>query len=338
MGSVLVTGGAGYVGSHVVRRLRAEGRPVIVMDDLTEGHRAAVRDTRLVEADFGDRLALDELLGGGKVSFVVHMAASCLVGESMSDPAKYYANNVVRSLTLLEAAVRHGVLGIVFSSSAAVYGEPRRAPIREDHPLEPTNAYGETKLAFERALRWFHAAHGIRSVSLRYFNAAGAHPDGDLGEDHAPESHLLPNLLRGVLAEGTDPVPVFGTDYPTPDGTCVRDYVHVCDLADAHVLALAALDAGRLAHRALNLGNGAGFSVREVVASVGRVTGSLPATLDSPRRPGDPATLVASSDEAREVLGWSPRFPDLDGIVRTAWAWHRSHPGGYGDRTVPGGG
>jgi UDP-glucose 4-epimerase len=332
MGHVLVTGGAGYVGSHIVRRLRAEGRPVVVMDDLTEGHRAAAGDARLVEADFGDRLALDEMLGRGKVSFVVHMAASCLVGESMSDPAKYYANNVVRSLTLLDAAVRHGVRGIVFSSSAAVYGEPRQVPIREDHPLDPTNAYGETKLAFERALRWFHAAHGIRSASLRYFNAAGAHPDGDLGEDHAPESHLLPNLLRGVLADGADPVPVFGTDYPTPDGTCVRDYVHVCDLAEAHLLALAALDEGKLECEAFNLGNGAGFSVREVVASVGRVTGSLPSTVDAPRREGDPATLVASSEKARAVLGWSPRFPGLDEIVGTAWAWHRSHPSGYGDR------
>ncbi len=337
MGSVLVTGGAGYIGSHIVRRLRADGRDVVVLDDLTEGHRAALGDTRVIEADFGDRLVLDELLDRSRVDWVIHMAAHCQVGESVLAPGKYYANNLVRSLTLLEAVARHSVRGIVFSSTAAVYGEPREVPIGEDHPLAPTNPYGETKLAFERALHWFHGAHQTRSVSLRYFNAAGAHPDMDLGEDHEPESHLIPNLLRGALA-GKDaaPVPIFGSDYPTKDGTCVRDYVHVCDLADAHVAALSLLEAGAVTTQAYNLGNGEGFSVLDVVDAVARIAGARPKTVAAPRRAGDPATLVASSAKARAALGWTPRFPTIDAIVRTAWDWHRKHPDGYGDRPLRG--
>lgn len=331
MSTILVTGGAGYIGSHIVRRLREVGRDVLVLDDLSEGHRRALGDAPLVVGDFGDRTALDPLLGSGEVRFVVHMAASCLVGESVRQPGKYYANNFAKSLTLLEAMTRHGVQGIVFSSSAAVYGEPTSTPIIEEQPPLPTNPYGETKLAFERALGWFGGAHGIRHVSLRYFNAAGAHPDGDLGEDHEPESHLLPNLLRGLLGGGAV-TPIFGSDYPTPDGTCVRDYVHVLDLAEAHVLALRALEAGGLRAGVFNLGNGAGFSVREVVDAVERVTGSRPPTDLAPRREGDPAVLVASSQRARRDLGWEPRHSALDTIVESAWRWHREHPRGYADR------
>jgi UDP-glucose 4-epimerase len=258
------------------------------------------------------------------------MAAFCEVGQSMADPAAYYANNVTRSLALLEAARRHGVRGIVFSSTAAVYGEPQETPIREEHPLRPTNPYGETKLAFERALAWYGRAYGMRHVSLRYFNAAGAHPSGEIGEDHARETHLIPRLLRAVLARDARATPIFGSDYPTRDGTCVRDYVHVADLAQAHVQAVEALRRGSIEGESLNLGNGTGFTVREVIDAVARATGTTPPTRPAPRRAGDPATLVASSERARERLGWTPRYPELDTIVSTAWNWHRRHPRGYG--------
>jgi UDP-glucose 4-epimerase len=328
MADILVTGGAGYVGCHIVRELVERGESVIVLDDLSQGHREAVEGARLVEADFGDPATLDALMSQGAVEFVAHMAAFCEVGESMSAPAAYYANNLTSSLALLDAARRHGVRGIVFSSSAAVYGEPNEVPIPEDHPPRPTNPYGETKLAFERALAWYHRAYGIRSASLRYFNAAGAHPSGDIGEDHAIETHLIPRLLRAA-AEGGESTPIFGNDYPVRDGTCVRDYVHVVDLARAHVGAIAALRQGSLEAEALNLGNGAGFTVREVVDAIGSVVGRQPATHDAPRRPGDPASLVASSTRARERLGWRPEHPSLEAIVRTAWEWHRRHPRGY---------
>ncbi len=331
MSTILVTGGAGYIGSQIVRRLREERREVLVLDDLSEGHRRAVGDATLVVGDFGDPAILDRVFSGGRVRFVVHMAASSLVGESVKDPGKYYTNNVTRSLALAGAMRRHGVEGIVFSSTAAVYGEPSSIPIVEEHPQVPTNPYGETKVAFERALAWFGRAHGIRHVALRYFNAAGAHPEGDLGEDHEPESHLLPNLLRGLLRPGAK-TPIFGSDYPTQDGTCVRDYVHVSDLADAHVLALRALEEHAIEADAFNLGNGAGFSVREVIDAVERVTGSRPATELAPRREGDPAILVASSERARRHLGWEPRRSSIDEIVRTAWRWHRDHPEGFADR------
>jgi UDP-glucose 4-epimerase len=328
VGVVVVTGGAGYIGSHIVRRLREAGRQVVVVDDLSSGHRAAVAGVPLIVGDFGDRDLLDELFGNHDVGVVVHMAASCLVGESMAHPARYYENNFVRSLRLLEAIRRYEATGIVFSSSAAVYGDPVDVPILESHPTVPTNPYGETKLAFERALGWYHLAYGVRYVSLRYFNAAGAHPDGDLGEDHRPETHLIPRLLRSLL-DGGPPTPLFGDDYPTSDGTCVRDYVHVLDLADAHVLAVDSLERGTIEAESLNLGNGEGFSVLEVVEAVARVTGERPATERAPRRPGDPAILVASSERAARRLGWKPKHSRLDEIVRTAWIWHRSHPSGY---------
>lgn len=331
MRGVLVTGGAGYVGSHIVRRLRASGRDVVVVDNLSEGHRAAAGDVEVVVGDFGDPALLDRVLSTGRIRFVVHMAASCLVGESVQDPSKYYRNNLVRSLQLFDAMARHAVAGIVFSSSAAVYGEPVCVPIDEAHPKLPTNPYGETKLACERALAWYGRAHGTKHVSLRYFNAAGAHPDGDLGEDHAPESHLIPNLLASAAGSGP-PTAIFGSDYPTPDGTCVRDYVHVVDLAQAHVQALGALESGAIEGEAFNLGNGEGFSVRQVVDVVARVTGKRPATIEAPRRDGDPAVLVASSERARRQLGWSPEHGTLEEIVATAWRWHRDHPGGYADR------
>ncbi len=332
MGAVLVTGGAGYIGSHIVRRLLEEGRDVIVLDDLSEGHRAAVADgATLVEGDCGDERLLGEVLAGERVSWIVHMAASSLVGESIEDPAKYYDNNVAKGLALLDGARRAGVAGIVFSSSAAVYGDPADLPITEEQPAAPTNPYGETKIAFERALGWYRRAYGTRYASLRYFNAAGAHPSGGIGEDHARETHLIPRLL-GALLRGGAPVPIFGEDYPTADGTCIRDYVHVVDLAEAHVLALAALESGRIDAGAFNLGNGEGFSVREVVDTVARVTGSQPPTTRAPRRPGDPAILVASSARAAKRLGYRPSIPRLEDIVATAWRWHREHPEGYGDR------
>lgn len=330
MSVVLVTGGAGYIGSHIVRRLREVGREVLVVDDLSEGHRVAVSDAPLVVGDFGDPELLDELFGSHDVGVVVHMAASSLVGESVSHPGRYYENNVVRSLRLLEAVRRYEAGGIVFSSTAAVYGDPVDVPIQESHPTVPANPYGETKLAFERALGWYHLAYGVRYVSLRYFNAAGAHPDGDIGEDHSPETHLIPRLLRSVL-DGGPPTPIYGDDYPTSDGTCVRDYVHVMDLADAHVLALEALERGSAEAESFNLGNGEGFSVLEVVETVSRVTGQRPPTERAPRRPGDPAILVASSERAVRRLGWRPKLPRLEDIVRTAWTWHRDHPGGYGE-------
>lgn len=332
MSRILVTGGAGYIGSHIVRLLVERGRSPLVLDDLSEGHCEALGQVPLVEGDFGDGPLLDRLLAAEKIEWIVHMAAFCEVGQSVADPSAYYANNLTRSLTLLEAARRHEVRGMIFSSTAAVYGEPQSLPIAEDHPKRPTNPYGETKLAFERALGWFQRAYGLSFVALRYFNAAGAHPAGDIGEDHARETHLVPRLLRAVQ-HGADPIPIFGEDYPTPDGTCVRDYVHVGDLAQAHVRAIEGIEGGRIDGAArFNLGNGEGFSVRQVVDTVERVTGRRPPTHPAPRRAGDPATLVASSRKIRATLGWEPEFPSLEDIVRTAWQWHESHPHGYASR------
>lgn len=329
MGKILVTGGAGYIGSHIVRVLSDRGQDIAVVDTLAEGHRAAIGGVRLIESDFADEAMLEAELAGGEIEFIVHMAASCEVGESVENPAKYYTNNLTGSMRLLEAARRHRIRGIVFSSTAATYGEPRQTPITEEHPQLPTNPYGDTKLAFERALDWYHQAYGIRYVALRYFNAAGAHPDGTIGEDHRPESHIVPRLLRGVR-QGQQPTPIFGNDWPTPDGTCVRDYVHVVDLAQAHVLAIDAMRSGDVEAEAFNLGNGEGFSVLQVIDTVGMVTGQRPSTREAPRRPGDPATLVASSDRIRARLGWKPKFPTLEQIVSTAWEWHRTHPDGFG--------
>jgi UDP-glucose 4-epimerase len=331
VGAILVTGGAGYIGSHIVRMLAGAGEDVVVIDNLSKGHRGAIEGIELVEADFGNRARLRELIAARGVEFIVHMAAFCEVGESVERPALYYRNNVSNSLAMIDVARKGGVEGIIFSSSAAVYGEPGETPIGESHPKQPTNPYGDTKLAIERALEWHGAAYGLNHVSLRYFNAAGAHPDGSIGEDHEPESHLIPRLLLAALQK-SDPVPLLGEDYPTADGTCVRDYIHVVDLAEAHVLALLAMRNGDIRAEAFNLGNGKGFSVREVVDAVERVTGRRPPTVSAPRREGDPATLVASSERIGRELGWKPAYPSLERIVQSAWQWHSTHPKGYDDR------
>ncbi|MEG1918100.1 MAG: UDP-glucose 4-epimerase GalE [Oscillospiraceae bacterium] len=326
--SILVLGGAGYIGSHTVYELIAAGREVVVADNLQTGFRAAVHpDAKFYHADLHDRAAMDKIFDAEKIDGVIHFAASSQVGESMVDPLKYYDNNLGGTAALLGAMVAHDVKKIVFSSTAATYGEPERVPILESDPTHPTNCYGETKLAMEHMMDWVSAAHGLRYVALRYFNACGAHPGGAIGEAHNPETHLIPVILQ-VPNGQRDAVAVFGDDYPTPDGTCVRDYIHVTDLAQAHILALDyLLEGGK--NDVFNLGNGVGFSVQQVIETARRATGHpIPATL-SPRRAGDPAQLVASSEKAKRVLGWKPRYDDLETIISTAWAWHRSHPHGY---------
>jgi UDP-glucose 4-epimerase len=329
MGRYLVTGGAGYVGSHVVKALVDRGDEVVVIDDLRQGHRAAVPPTvELVSIDLADRHRVGEVFAGWKFDAVLHFAALSLVGESMRDPLRYCIDNLSNSLIVADAAVKSGCLRFVLSSTAALFGFPKRIPIDEEAEVAPVSAYGESKLMVERGLDWADKVHGLRSAALRYFNAAGADPSGAIGEDHEPETHLIP-LAIGAAMGTRPPLTVFGTDYPTPDGTCVRDYVHVMDLADAHIRVLARLDQGSCR---FNVGNGTGYSVKQVMESVERISGkAVPHTL-GPRRPGDPAVLVASSARLREETGWSPRFGALDDIVRTAWAWHSAHPKGFGDR------
>jgi UDP-glucose-4-epimerase GalE len=324
--AVLVTGGAGYIGSHACKALSRAGYPVVVYDNLIAGHREAVRYGTLVEGDVADVERLRDTLRRHHVAAVMHFAAFLDVGESVREPARYYRNNVTGALGVLEAMAAESVGYLVFSSTCATYGEPRETPIPETHPQQPINCYGETKLAIERALPHFERAHGLRSTTLRYFNAAGADPDGELGEDHAPEIHIIPRAIEATA--GGPGLQVFGADYPTPDGTCLRDYVHVSDLADAHVRALSAM-VKTGASATYNLGTGRPQSVRDVIDAVERATGrSVPWTL-GPRRPGDPAALYAAAARAREVLGWTPRLSDLDTIVQTAWNWHRAHPRGY---------
>ncbi|MCL6634246.1 MAG: UDP-glucose 4-epimerase GalE [Peptococcaceae bacterium] len=328
--NILVTGGAGYIGSHTVRELVNRGHRVVVLDNLSKGHGAAVKGAALVRGDTADWLLLKSLFAEYQVEAVMHFAASSLVGESVRRPADYYQNNVVKGLSLLNAMVEAGVRRLVFSSTAAVYGEPREIPIPEDHPAAPTNPYGATKLALEGAMRWYDQAYGLRYVSLRYFNAAGADPAGDIGEDHDPETHLIPLVLKAAL--GLVPgLEVFGTDYPTPDGTCIRDYIHVNDLAAAHILALEALAAGAPS-AVYNLGNGNGYSVLEVIRAAEEVVGRPINVRYGPRRPGDPAVLVAGSDKIKEDLKWRPRFTDLRAIIETAWRWHKSHPRGFAEK------
>ena len=329
MATILVTGGAGYIGSHVVKELLLQGHKPIIFDNLQTGHRKATAGALLIEGDLSDQERIAEIFQANPIDAVMHFAGDCLVGESVQNPAKYFNNNVKTGIKLIEITEQFNLRKVVFSSSAAVYGEPKEIPISEEHPCAPTNPYGETKWIFEKVLRAFHDADKLDFISLRYFNAAGAHPEGDLGEDHSPETHLIPLVIKSAL-DGSS-VPVYGTDYDTPDGTCIRDYIHVVDLARAHILALAKLDQGKLS-RIYNLGNGNGYSVREVIETVKKVTGRNVASVDSPRRPGDPARLVASSEKIREELGWSPRYPDLETIVETAWEWHRNHPKGYNDR------
>jgi UDP-glucose-4-epimerase GalE len=335
MSAVLVTGGAGYIGGHAAKALAASGRDLVIYDDLSAGHEAVVRRIQtaypaarviFVRGDVRDRTRLAAAMREHGVSAVMHFAARLSVAESVTDPAGYYDANVRGSLSLLEAMVEAGVRRLVFSSTAATFGEPITTPIDESHPQRPINAYGETKLAIERALPHFARAFGLQSVALRYFNAAGADPDGLLGEDHQPEEHLVPRAIAAVM--GGPPLVIFGDDYPTPDGTCVRDFVHVADLADAHMLALVHLERGG-ASAAYNLGNGHGISVRELVVAIARVTGLAVPVTKGPRRDGDPSALVASSARAMRELGWTPKLGHVDAIVETAWRWHRSHPHGY---------
>ncbi|MCL5287183.1 MAG: UDP-glucose 4-epimerase GalE [Acidobacteria bacterium] len=323
---VLVTGGAGYIGSVVGAQLIAAGHRVTVLDNLSRGHREALpRSAELVQGDVSDRALLDSVFARRKVDAVVHLAALLEVGESMREPERYFRNNSAGTLTLLEAMRAHGVSRMVFSSTAALFGDPERVPIDETHPLRPCNVYGESKLITERMLKWFHVIHGLRYASLRYFNAAGA--AGELGEDHQPESHLIPLVLQVALGQRAK-VEIYGTDYASPDGTCVRDYIHVSDLATAHLLALDALEEhGRLLY---NLGNGQGYSVRQVIETARRITGHTIPAVETPRRAGDPAVLVASSEKIRRELGWAPKHSELEEIVGSAWEWHRKHPRGYG--------
>ena len=327
---VLITGGAGYIGSHAVREFRDAGHQVVVLDDLSQGHRASVpASVRFVEGDVGDRATLREGLAG--VECVVHFAAVLNVGESVGQPLKYWRINLGKGVTLLDAMVEAGIRKIVFSSTCATYGVPVRVPIEESHPQEPINPYGQSKRAFERALKDLADAGVLRAVALRYFNASGCHPDGGLGEDHRPEIHLVPLAIDAALGR-RPPLTVFGDDYDTPDGTCIRDYIHVQDLARAHVSALDALDSGE-AFRSFNLGTETGHSVREVVAAVGRVAGTpVPFTI-GPRRPGDPPRLVASAAKIRNELGFRARHAGLEGIVETALRWRKDHPNGYGSRS-----
>jgi UDP-glucose 4-epimerase len=322
---VLVTGGAGYIGSVVTAQLLDKGCDVIVCDNLSHGNKKAVpAGAKLIVADTSDRTALDRIFQEYRIDAVMHFAAFIEAGESMQVPEKYFRNNTVNSLTLLEAMLAHKVQRLVFSSTAALYGTPDRAPIEETDALRPTNAYGESKLLVEQMLAWFHRIHGLRYSCLRYFNAAGA--AGDLGEDHVPESHLIPLTLEVALGK-REYISVFGTDYPTPDGTCIRDYVHVSDLASAHILVLDALrQRDKLIY---NLGTGHGFSVREVLETVRRVTGHPIPAHEVARRLGDPAVLVAGSNSIKRDLQWQPRFPGLEAIVRSAWDWRRMHPEGY---------
>jgi UDP-glucose-4-epimerase GalE len=299
-----------------------------VLDNLIHGHRAAVKWGPLIHGDMADRALLDELFGSYRVAAVMHFAAFCYVGESVTDPAKYYRNNVAATMTLLDAMRDHGVKHFIFSSSCATYGEPQMIPIPETHPQQPINPYGRTKLVVEGMLADYERAYGLRSVALRYFNAAGADPGGELGEDHRPETHLIPLALHAALGR-LECLEVFGTDYPTADGTCIRDYIHIVDLAQAHRLALERLLDGKPGG-SYNLGNGKGFSVRQVIDAAERITGRpIPVRL-ARRRPGDPAELVGASDLARSELGWRPQFADLDRIIATAWNWHRRHPDGFG--------
>lgn len=323
--NILVTGGAGYIGSVVTEELLKDGHRVVVYDDLREGHREAI-DPRadFVQADLLQRELLREALAKHRVEAVIHMAASALVGESVEEPAKYYHNNVTAGLTLLDVMRESGVKKLVFSSTAATYGEPAKQPIEESDPTNPTNPYGETKLAFERSLRWYEGAYGLRFASLRYFNAAGA--SKRFGEDHEPETHLIPLVLQA--AGGARPeVQIFGEDYPTRDRTCVRDYIHVIDLARAHILALNILGERSAIY---NLGcGGDGYTVKEVIDVAREVTGREIATRSVPRRAGDPAVLIASSDKIKRELGWQPKFQDLRLIIQSAWDWFTAHPRGY---------
>ena len=325
--AILVTGGLGYVGSHSVKQLVDRGEQVICLDNLVYGHREAAGGSEVVIGDIGDQALLREIFSKNKIDAVMHFAAFADVGESVADPQKYYINNISKSVAMLQVMLEFDVKMMIFSSSAATFGEPEVVPIPEDHPKNPTNPYGRSKLMLEEILREYEHAYGLRSISLRYFNASGADPSGLIGEDHKPEHHLIPLIIQVALGR-REKISIFGTDWPTPDGTCVRDYVHVSDLAQAHLLGLDALRDGKET-TAYNMGNGSGYSVMEVVKMIEKVTGKAIEAVPADRRPGDPAVLVASSNKIIEELGWKPNYPDLEMIVKTAWDWHREHPNGY---------
>lgn len=325
---IMVLGGAGYIGSHTVYELIDAGYEVSVIDNLLTGFREAVHpQAKFFEGDIRDKAFLDAVFAKEKIDGIIHFAASSQVGESMKNPLKYYSNNLCGTEVLLESMVEHGIDKIVFSSTAATYGEPENIPIQETDRTLPTNCYGETKLAMEKMFKWTAKAHNLRYVSLRYFNASGAHPNGKIGEAHNPETHLIPLILE-VPADKREYISVFGNDYDTKDGTCVRDYIHVNDLAQAHILALEYLVKGGESS-IFNLGNGIGFTVKEVIETARKVTGHPIPAKEAERRSGDPSVLIASSEKARKVLGWKPKYNDLETIISTAWNWHSSHPKGY---------
>ncbi|KER09478.1 MAG: UDP-galactose-4-epimerase [[Candidatus Thermochlorobacteriaceae] bacterium GBChlB] len=318
---ILVTGGAGYIGSHAVQRLLQSGHRVVIFDNLVYGHRELAQGQELIVGELSDRDALYRLFSEQHFDAVMHFAAYAYVGESVKHPAKYYYNNVVGTLNLLDAMREHNVKKIIFSSTCATYGEPREIPIPETHPQMPINPYGQSKLMVEHILRDYDVAYGLRFVSLRYFNAAGASPEGGIGEDHNPETHLIPLVLDAALGRRKH-ITIYGTDYDTPDGTCIRDYIHVTDLANAHLLGLEFLHREERSEF-FNLGNGNGFSVRDVIEAAKRITGKPIAVIEGDRRAGDPAKLIGSAAKAKALLGWQPRFADLDTIISTAWAWHQ---------------
>ena len=327
---ILVCGGAGYIGSHVVRDLVEKNYQVIVLDNFSTGHSGAVPEGVVIETgDIRDKGFLNEVFKKHRLDCVMHFCANSLVGESMEKPLDYYNNNVGGTLCLLETMIECGVKKFVFSSTASVYGEPEQIPILESAAKNPTNTYGETKLAVEKMLRWTGEAHGLKYMVFRYFNASGAHPAGSIGEDHSPESHLIPLILKTALGQ-REQISVFGEDYQTSDGTCVRDYIHVMDIAAAHILGMERLFKGGESD-VFNLGNGNGFSVKEVIEQAKAITGKAFRVEMADRRPGDPAVLIASSQKAQNQLGWVPKYSDLDTIIKTAWEWHRSHPQGYED-------
>jgi len=325
--AILVTGGLGYVGSHAVKQLVDRGEQVICLDNLVFGHKEAACGSEVVVGDIGDQALLRRVFSAHKIDAVMHFAAFAAVGESVENPQKYYLNNISNSLAMLQVMLEFGVEMMIFSSSAATFGEPEIVPITEDHPKNPTNPYGRSKLMLEHILKEYEHAYGLRSISLRYFNASGADPSGLIGEDHTPEHHLIPIILQVALGQRAQ-VGIFGTDWPTGDGTCVRDYIHVSDLAQAHILGLDALRRGAET-TAYNLGSGSGYSVMEVVKMAEKVTGKAINAVPADRRPGDPAVLVASSEKIARELGWKPNYPELETIVRSAWNWHSAHPNGY---------
>lgn len=326
--TILVLGGAGYIGSHTVYALIEKGEDVVIVDNLETGYEGAIHPkARFYKGDIRDRAFIDSVFDKEKIDAVIHFAANSLVGESMTNPLKYYDNNVNGTKVLLQSMVAHGIDKIVFSSTAATYGEPENVPILETDKTEPTNTYGETKLSMEKMFKWTDKAHGLKYVSLRYFNACGAHESGSIGEAHNPETHLIPLILQVPLGK-RESISIYGDDYPTHDGTCIRDYIHVTDLAQAHILAVEYLMKGNESN-IFNLGNGIGFTVKEVIETARKVTGHPIPAVVTPRRAGDPARLIASSDKAREVLGWNPCHADLEEIIASAWKWHSTHPQGY---------